>query len=105
VSDPSSILVRLIEAAERTACCRPVTDLNELGELVGELRSPVGAPLSRAPVVLMAVLMANRTGPLASWGVVAAALLPMLREDLTRVMEARRRPLEPDAGAYRGGHR
>jgi hypothetical protein len=106
-ADPSSVLIRLIEAAERTVCCRPIMhDIGELGEAVGELRSPVGAPLSRAPAVLMAVLTAMRAAPGAGsgWSVVAAALLPMLREDLTRVIEERRRPLDPDpASSYRGG--
>lgn len=103
--EPSTILVRLIEAAERAVCCRPTEELHDLGIAVGELREPVGAPLSRAPVVLMAALMALHFGQGAGWRVVIGALLPMLRDDLSRVIEARKRPLEPDAGAYRGGGR
>lgn len=109
MSDPSTTLIRLIDAAERTVCCRPIEhELADLTEAVGALRSPVGAPLSRAPVVLLTVLMAIRTqqGAPESWRVVVAALLPMLRDDLARVIEERKRPLPPDpASGYRGGHR
>ena len=103
MSDPSSILIRLIDAAERTVCCRPPgQDTHELGTLVRDLQPPVGAPLSPAPKLLATALLAVLNEGDA-WRVVVATLLPIVREDLSRVMEARKQRIEPDA--YRGGHR
>jgi hypothetical protein len=106
VSDVSSILIRLIDAAERAVCCRPVQELAELCDLVKEMQSPVGAALSPAPVFLSdaLVIIGRDRDQETLWRVVIGALLPMVRNDLLRVMEARRQPLEPDT-AYRGGHR
>lgn len=108
--DPSSILIRLIDAAERVVCCRPAyIELPELAASIGDLQSPVGAPLSPAPALLMQALAALAQGRYADqvtvWRMIAGALLPLVRDDLTRVIEARKRRIEPDVGTYRGGGR
>lgn len=101
--DVSSVLLRLIDAAERVVCCRsPVPDC-DLAPEISHLQSPVGAPLSAAPGLLLGALIAFNIAPdKATWRMIIGCLLPLVRDDLGRVIEARKRPLEPDQQAYRG---
>lgn len=107
MSDPSSTLLRLIDWAERAICCRASATLSELEELerqIGKMQPPVGAVLSRAPVLLTVALLETYRGAHwdRRWMLVIGVLLPMVRDDLSNIIEARRRPLEPDAPYHRG---
>lgn len=94
----SSVLIRLIDAAERVVCCRPAyVELPELALLIADLQSPAGVPLSPAPALLMQALLAAGPDQVTAWRMIVGALLPMVRDDLSRVIEARRRPAVPDS--------
>lgn len=107
MTEVSIILTRLIDAAERVVCCRPPN----LDEVVAEatdlhLRSPVGIVISHAPDLLMRGLYAAADRRYETeWRMIVGALLPMVRADLSRVVEARRRPLEPDTASQFRGNR
>lgn len=100
--DVSTLLIHLIDAAERAICCRqpiPHDMLIELEPQIATLQSPVGAPLSPAPDLLMrALLEVSRTrGGASAWLMIAGCLLPVVRDDLSRVIEARKQPAATDA--------
>lgn len=99
--DVSSILIRLIDAAERAVCCRPAyIELAELAPLVADLQPPAGAALSPAPALLMQALLAGGGrdgGEVTVWRAIIGALLALVRDDLSRVIEARRQQPATDA--------
>ena len=70
------------------------------------MHSPVGAVLSDAPGLLLEALASfwratEHQRPL--WLAAVAVLLQITRHDLSQVIEARRRPLEPDTTYRTGG--
>lgn len=110
MSEVSATLVRLIDVAERTLCCRQRLFPAAFDELVAEvnaLQPPVGAMLSDAPSILVSVLAAFWGAPESAqqglWLNAVAALLRLVRSDLSHVIEARKRPLESDAYRTGGG--
>ncbi len=111
MSDVSGTLNQLIDVAERTLCCRQRISPDGFEELladVRDMRPPVGAVLSEAPRVLIGALAALWASPEPQrplWLMTIAALLQLVRADLSQVIEARRRPLEPDAVRYAGTRR
>ena len=100
--DVSSTLLRLIDVAERVVCARASgvnAELRELWPQMDSLRSPVGAPLSCAPRLLWRALIdatAARADQATAWRMVVGTLLPLVRDDFSRVIEARKQPLEQD---------
>lgn len=110
MSEVSATLVRLIDVAERTLCCRQMlfpAAFDELAAEVNTLQPPVGVALSEAPAILVTVLAAFWGSTARSqqglWLNAVAALLQLVRADLSQVIEARRRPLEPESTYRTGG--
>jgi hypothetical protein len=110
MSEASGTLNGLIDIAERTLCCRQrITpgDFDDFSREVAALQPPVGVTLSDAPRNLVAVLMCFWQSPDAQrplWMTAIAALLQLVRGDLSQIIEARRRPLEPEPNTtYRTG--
>jgi hypothetical protein len=109
MSEISACLNQLIDVAERTLCCRQKLSPPDFEEFAAEVRAiqpPVGTVLSEAPRNLIAVLACLWQSPEPQrpvWMTVVAALLQLVRNDLSQVIEARRRPLEPDTTYRTGG--
>jgi hypothetical protein len=109
MNDVSGTLNKLIDVAERSLCCRQngaPANIDEIACEVANMHSPVGVVLSDAPGLLLEALAsfwraAEHQRPL--WLMAAAALLQITRHDLSQVIEARRRPLEPDTTYRTGG--
>jgi hypothetical protein len=111
MNDVSHILVQLIDVAERTLCCRQhltPADFAEFAQEVMAVQPPVGVMTSAAPRELVAALGYFWRSPEPQrplWLVVIAALLQLVRNDLSQIIEARRQPLEPDTVNYSGARR
>jgi hypothetical protein len=109
MSVASSILNGLIDVAERTLCCKQritPADFDDFAREVAAMQPPVGVTFSDAPRNLVAVLMCFWQSPDAQrplWMTAIAALLQLVRADLSQIIEARRRPLEQDATYRTGG--
>jgi hypothetical protein len=110
MTEVSATLIHLIDVAERTLCYRQQltpTDFAEFAHEVMAMPTPVGVLMSPAPRELVAALGYFWRGTefhRALWLIVIAALLQLVRNDLSQVIEARRRPLEPDT-RYAGARR
>jgi hypothetical protein len=108
MSEISSTLNQLIDVAERALICRQrimPDGFEDFVDAIAAIQAPVGATLSDAPRHLVAVLGSFWRSPDAQrplWLMTIAALLQLVRDDLGHVIEARKRPLEPDT-AYRTG--
>lgn len=109
MSEVSTALNQLIDVAERTLCCRqPLmpAGFDDFAAEVGRMQTPVGAVISDAPGLLVALLArfwATNEAQRPLWLMAIAALLQLVRNDLSHVIEARRRPLDPDATYRTGG--
>jgi hypothetical protein len=111
MSEVSATLIRLIDVAERTLCCRQQLipgDFAEFAQEVTAVQPPVGVAISAAPRELIAALGYFWRSPAPQrplWLMVVAAFLQLVRDDLSQIIEARRQPLEPDAMKYSGARR
>ena len=111
MSEASSTLNGLIDVAERTLCCRQrgtPADFDDFAREVSALQPPVGVTFSDAPRNLVALLMCFWQSPDVQrplWMTAIAAILQLVRGDLSQIIEARRRPIEPDAAQYAGRQR
>jgi hypothetical protein len=111
MTEVSSALNKLIDVAEKALICRQRIFPEGFEELVAEVRDlqpPVGVALSHAPDVLITVLARlwqSPEGQRPLWLMAVAALLQLVRADLSQVIEARRRPLDPDTVKYAGARR
>jgi len=109
MSDISRTLVQLIDVAERTLCCRQPLSPEGFSDFTREVTvmpPPVGVTLSEAPRNLCAVLASFWQSPEPQrplWLTAIAALLQIVRSDLSQIVEARRRPLEPETTYRTGG--
>lgn len=97
--DTSSVLLRLIDTAERTICVRqtPDVDLAELERAVCTLAQFYDAAALLACALRALDRVRAEDAPASAWRMVIGCLLPLARAELSRVIEARK--LTPAADA------